>query len=140
MKLKNLETSNLEIEINNLIKDTREKTTKLHKEIWKEKKEKIKLKDYKINNYGDHFSIDIDDSHWLTIKIVEGEIVFDAKHEWFIDENYFKLEDDEIIDNWNIDMINRYLKNCDHKLITKEKDIEILNNLFNNLSKQLLKE
>lgn len=107
-------------------------------EIWidKEKKpEVIKLKNYKIKNYWSYFSIDMKDPYWLTMKKVEWEIVFDARHEWFYSKEDVDLSDAEIIDDWNIDMINRYLKSKDMKLIKDTHDIEILNGLFEKLNK-----
>jgi len=128
MKLKNIDNYRL-----GTLEDTNIKLNNLHKEIWNEKPNIVKLKNYKINDYESSFSINIDDTYWLTIKKVDGKIVFDAKHEWFIDEEYSELNDNEIIDNWNIDMINRYLKAQNKTLITNEKDIIKLEELFKKL-------
>lgn len=107
-------------------------------EIWVDREKKpnvIKLKNYKIKDYWSYFSIDMKDPYWLTMKKVEWEIVFDARHEWFYSKGDVDLSDEEIIDDWNIDMINRYLKSKDMKLITDKRDIEILNKLFEKLNK-----
>ena len=133
MKVENLNEKNWAPE--SIIAKTNEELNNLRGEIWKNDINKepnvIKINNYEINNYWSYFSIDINDDYWLTIKKVEGELVFDAKHEWFISkEDYPKLNDNQIIDNWNIDMINMYLNNCNLTLITNEEDIKILNNLF----------
>ena len=133
MALEKLNQDNYELELNGVYKDTKKNLDKLKKEVLDRDPKIIKLKNYEIKNYWSYFSIDLDDIHWLTIKKVDWEIVFDAKHEWFYSKDDIELSDDEIIDNWNIDMINRYLKSKDKKLITDKKDIKLLNDLFEKL-------
>ena len=137
MSLETLKLDNRSFEIKNVIKWTRKELRTLNKEVLKndieENPEIIKLKNYEIKNYWTYFRIDINDLYWLTIKNVEWEIVFDAKHEWFISKEYFDLADDEIIDNWNIDIINSYLKCHDSQIITDEDDIKIIQWLFEEL-------
>ena len=133
MALEKLNQDNYELELNGVYKDTRKNLDKLKKEVIDNHPETVKLKDYEVKNYWSYFSIDINDLYWLTIKKVDWEIVFDAKHEWFYSNEDIELSEEEIIDNWNIDMINRYLKSKDQKLITDKKDIKLLNSLFKKL-------
>ena len=143
MALEKLNQGNYELELNSVYKSTREKLNKLNEkvkdnnpeiiELKDNNPETVKLKNYEVKNYWSYFSIDINDLYWLTIKKVDWEIVFDAKHEWFYSKEDIELSEEEIIDNWNIDMINRYLKSKDQKLITDKKDIKLLNSLFKKL-------
>lgn len=139
MPMKLSENLNQKNDIENVMKKSVSDLSKLEKKILRENKDKnlevFNLKDYKIKDYWSYFSIDINDLYWLTVKKVEWEIVFDAKHEWFISKEYMDLAVEETIDNWNIDMINRYLKGIDRKLITDESDIKVLNNLFEKMDK-----